>query len=222
MIQDRTLSASILAANFAHLKQECDDVINAGCDWIHLDVMDNHYVPNLSIGPAVLKSLRKAGMSAPVDVHLMITNPESMIEPFAKAGANLIAFHPETSITPRQTVQKINEAGCQAGLVISPDTPLSLSASLINDIDLLLIMTVYPGFAGQKYLEKSHRKITEAQNLIRFSRRKVMLGVDGGVGLDTINDAAKAGADFFIVGSGIFSANDYEKRIAELKGHPQS
>jgi len=214
------ISASILAADFSKLGQECEEVITAGADWIHFDVMDHHYVPNLSIGAGVCQSLRKSGFSAPIDVHLMVENPENYIEPFAKAGANLITFHTETTSDPMACIERIQSQQMQVGIAFNPDQPVDIDPSMLAQLDLILLMSVFPGFGGQAFIPSSLEKLQHTRDLINSTNRPIKLGIDGGIKADNIHDVIKAGADFIIVGSGLFSADDYAKRIFELKHNP--
>lgn len=211
------ISASILAADFSQLGKEIKSVLAAGVDWIHFDVMDHHFVPNLSFGSVVCHSLRKAGITAPIDVHLMVENPEQYIEPFAKAGANLIAIHPETTSDVSGCLQHIRAHGLQTGLALNPDKPLSLVRDHWESIDLLLLMSVFPGFGGQSFMEESLEKIGQARALIDSLNPKVALGIDGGIKNSNIAQVAAAGADFCIVGSGLFHAKDYTEYMRELR-----
>ncbi len=211
------LSASILAADFANLGQECAGIISAGADMIHFDVMDHHFVPNLSFGPFVCQALRKAGVKAPIDVHLMVEEPEKYIEAFAKYGANLIIFHPQTAKNSENLVDKIHAHDMRAGLAYNPDTPLEISPELIAQLDLLMIMGVQPGFAGQAFLPQSLDKIKQAKKLLDQYNPACYLAVDGGVKSDNIQTMAQAGANFFVLGSGLFSANDYQTQVKTLR-----
>jgi len=211
------ISASILAADFSQLGREIELVMAAGVDWIHFDVMDHHFVPNLSFGSVVCKSLRKAGINAPIDVHLMVEKPEQYIEPFAKAGANLISFHPETTQDIAGCLQHIRSHGMQAGLVLNPDKPLSLIREYLGSIEHILIMSVYPGFGGQSFMEESVDKIREARRLINAINPQIMLGVDGGIKDSNISQVVTAGADFCIIGSGLFHAQNYQEYIEKIR-----
>lgn len=211
------IAPSILSADFARLGDEVNHVLAAGADWVHFDVMDNHYVPNLTIGPLVCQALRKHGIQAPIDVHLMVKPVDRIIPDFAAAGASLISFHPEASEHIDRSLQLIRDAGCKAGLVFNPATPLHHLDYVMDRIDLILIMSVNPGFGGQSFLPSVLPKIREARERIRASGRDIRLEVDGGVKVDNIAEIAAAGADTFVAGSAIFNAPDYARVIAEMR-----
>ena len=211
------IAPSILSANFAKLGDEVDNVIAAGADWIHFDVMDNHYVPNLTIGPLVCEALRKHGVTAPIDVHLMVKPVDRIVPDFAQAGASLISFHPEASEHVDRTLQLIKSHGCQAGLVFNPATSLSYLDYVLDKIDLILIMSVNPGFGGQSFIPAALEKLRRARELIDRSGRSIRLEVDGGVKVDNIAQIAEAGADTFVAGSAIFGHQDYRSVIAAMR-----
>jgi ribulose-phosphate 3-epimerase len=211
------ISPSILSADFARLGLEVEAVLAAGADWIHFDVMDNHYVPNLTIGPLVCEALRKAGIKAPIDVHLMVSPVDPLVTDFAKAGATSISFHPEATQHVDRTIQLIRDSGCKPGLVFNPATPLNWLDYVIDKIDLILIMSVNPGFGGQKFIPEALPKITQARERIRASGRDIRLEVDGGVKVDNAAEIARAGADTFVSGSAIFGSADYARTIKDMR-----
>ena len=211
------IAPSILSANFARLGEEVDAVIAAGAEWVHFDVMDNHYVPNLTIGPLVCEALRKHGVSAPIDVHLMVKPVDRIIPDFAKAGASLISFHPEASEHVHRTIQLIHASGCKAGLVFNPATPLDYLDHVLDELDLVLIMSVNPGFGGQQFIPSALDKLRRVRGMIDRSGRDIRLEVDGGVKVDNIAEIARAGADTFVTGSAIFGQADYAAVIAAMK-----
>jgi len=211
------IAPSILSANFARLGEEVDNVLKAGADWVHFDVMDNHYVPNLTIGPLVCEALRKHGVSAPIDVHLMVKPVDRIIPDFAKAGASLISFHPEASEHIHRTIQLIHANGCKAGLVFNPATPLDVLEHVLDELDLVLIMSVNPGFGGQSFIPGALDKLRRVRKLIDASGRDIRLEVDGGVKADNIAAIAAAGADTFVAGSAIFNAPDYAEVISKMR-----
>lgn len=214
---DIKIAPSILSADFARLGEEVDAVLAAGADWVHFDVMDNHYVPNLTIGPMVCKALRKHGISAPIDVHLMVEPVDELIPQFADAGASIITFHPEASRHIDRSLQLIRDAGCQAGLVLNPATPLSVLEWAIDKLDMILLMSVNPGFGGQSFIPHVKQKIAAARKLIDSSGRDIRLEVDGGVKADNIGELAKLGADTFVAGSAIFGADNYAQVIQQMR-----
>ncbi|MFT5610404.1 MAG: ribulose-phosphate 3-epimerase [Arenicella sp.] len=214
---DYLIAPSILSANFAKLGEEVDNVLAAGADWIHFDVMDNHYVPNLTIGPMICKALRDHGVSAPIDVHLMVEPVDRIIPDFAQAGATTITFHPEASKHVDRSLQLINEQGCKAGLVFNPATPLSILEWAIERVDMILLMSVNPGFGGQSFIPQVKQKIAAAKAIIDASGRDIRLEVDGGVKVDNIGELAALGADTFVAGSAIFGQDDYVKVISEMR-----
>jgi len=211
------IAPSILSADFARLGAEVDAVLAAGADWIHFDVMDNHYVPNLTIGPLVCKALRKHGVTAPIDVHLMVDPVDRLVPEFAEAGATWISFHPEASRHVDRTIRLIRESGCRPGLVLNPATPLTWLDHALEQIDLLLLMSVNPGFAGQQFIAPVLGKLREARQRIDASGRELRLEIDGGVRLDNIGAIAGAGADAFVAGSAIFGAKDYAATIRAMR-----
>ena len=211
------IAPSILSANFAKLGEEVDNVLAAGADWVHFDVMDNHYVPNLTIGPMICQALREHGVSAPIDVHLMVEPVDRIIPDFAKAGATTITFHPEASKHVDRSLQLIKEQGCQAGLVFNPATPLSILEWAIEKVDMILLMSVNPGFGGQSFIPHVKQKIAAARKIIDASGRDIRLEVDGGVKVDNIGELAALGADTFVAGSAIFGQHDYQKVIAQMR-----
>jgi ribulose-phosphate 3-epimerase len=211
------IAPSILSANFARLGEEVDNVLKAGADWVHFDVMDNHSVPNLTIGPMVCEALRKHGVTAPIDVHLMVKPVDRIVPDFAKAGATYISFHPEASEHVDRTIQLIQGSGCKAGLVFNPATPLGYLEHTLHALDLVLIMSVNPGFGGQSFIPGALDKLRRVREMIDRSGRDIRLEIDGGVKADNIAEIARAGADTFVAGSAIFNAPDYADVIARMR-----
>ena len=211
------ISPSILSADFARLGDEVKAVLAAGADWIHFDVMDNHYVPNLTIGPLVCEALRKAGVDAPIDVHLMISPVDQLVPEFAKAGASYISFHPEATQHVDRTIQLIRHSGCRPGLVFNPATSLNWLDYVIDKIDLVLLMSVNPGFGGQKFIQEALPKLAEARARIDAAKRDIRLEIDGGVKVDNAAEIARAGADTFVAGSAIFGSTDYAGTIKAMR-----
>ena len=216
-MKDFLIAPSILSADFARLGQEVDDVLAAGADVVHFDVMDNHYVPNLTIGPMVCQALRKHGVTAPIDVHLMVSPVDSMIQDFAKAGASIISFHPEASQHVDRSLQLIRDSGCKAGLVLNPATGLECLEYVLDKVDLILVMSVNPGFGGQKFIPSALKKLALIRNLIDESGYDIRLEVDGGVTPANIGEIARAGADMFVAGSAIFNSDDYRSTITAMR-----
>jgi ribulose-phosphate 3-epimerase len=214
---DYLIAPSILAANFARLGEEVDTVLAAGGDIIHFDVMDNHFVPNLTIGPMVCKALRDHGVTAPIDVHLMVSPVDEMIRMFADAGADYITFHPEASTHVDRSLQLIRDLGCKAGLVINPATGLDTAQWVMDKMDMLVLMSVNPGFGGQKFIPSTIDKLKQARSMIDNSGHDIRLEIDGGVGVNNIAEIATAGADTFVAGSAIFSQPDYADIITKLR-----
>ena len=216
-MRDYLIAPSILSADFARLGEEVDTVLAAGADWVHFDVMDNHYVPNLTVGPLVCAALRKHGVIAPIDVHLMVKPVDRIIPDFAAAGATCITFHPETSDHIDRSLQQIRDCGCRSGLVFNPATSLDGLKYVMDKVDMVLLMTVNPGFGGQSFIDGMLHKLREARRLIDDSGLPIRLEVDGGVKLDNIRRIAEAGADTFVAGSAIFNTPDYRATIAALR-----
>ena len=219
MKQPTVIAPSILSADFARLGREVEDVLAAGADWVHFDVMDNHYVPNLTIGPMVCKALRKFGIEAPIDVHLMVEPVDELVLQFAQAGATLISFHPEASRHVDRTIQLIRDQGCQAGLVLNPSTPLGQLHWTLDKLDLVLLMSVNPGFGGQSFIPHVLDKLRAVREMIDASGRDVRLEIDGGVKVDNIAEISAAGADTFVAGSAIFGSGDYRDTITRMKAN---
>ena len=217
MKQAAVISPSILSADFARLGEDTQAVLDAGADWVHFDVMDNHFVPNLTIGPMVCKALRKYGITAPIDVHLMVQPVDDLVIEFARAGATMITFHPEASIHVDRTIQLIKESGCQAGLVFNPTTPLGVLDWALDQLDMVLLMSVNPGFGGQSFIPYVMEKIARVRAMIDASNRDIRLEIDGGVTVDNIGSIAAAGVDTFVSGSAIFGTDDYAKTIAGMR-----
>ncbi|MDE2280484.1 MAG: ribulose-phosphate 3-epimerase [Xanthomonadaceae bacterium] len=215
--QSAIIAPSILAADFARLGEDTAAALAAGADWVHFDVMDNHYVPNLTMGPMVLQSLRKYGISAPIDVHLMVKPVDRIVPDFAKAGATLISFHPEATEHVDRTIGLIRDSGCQAGLVFNPATSLDCLDYVLDKLDLVLIMSVNPGFGGQKFIPMALEKLRRVRRMIDERGLSVRLEVDGGVTAENIGAIATAGADTFVAGSAIFHAKDYRAEIASMR-----
>lgn len=211
------IAASILSADFARLGEDVDNMLNAGADLIHFDVMDNHYVPNLTIGPLVCSALRKYGVTAPIDVHLMVKPVDRLIVDFAKAGASHITFHPEASDHIDRSLQLIRDHGCKSGLVFNPATSLNYLDYILDKIDIVLIMSVNPGFPGQEFIPESLNKIRKVKDIIKTAGHEIKLAVDGGIKADNIKEVALAGADTFIMGSALFNHENYKTIIAKLR-----
>lgn len=217
MKKDNFIAPSILSANFAKLGEEVDNVLNAGADIVHFDVMDNHYVPNLTIGPLVCEALRNHGVTAPIDVHLMVKPVDRIIPDFASAGASYITFHPEASEHIDRTISLIKESGCKAGLVFNPATPLNHLDHVIDQLDMVLLMSVNPGFGGQSFIPETLEKLRVVRDLIDSRNLRTRLEIDGGVKIENIKKIASAGADTFVAGSAIFNTNDYKKTIDKMR-----
>ena len=216
-MKDYKIAPSILSADFSRLGEDVAKVVNAGADIIHFDVMDNHYVPNLTFGPMVCSALRDYGINSPIDVHLMIKPVDRIIPDFAKAGANYITFHPEASDHIDRTIGLIREHGCKAGIVLNPATPLTYLEHCLENLDMVLLMSVNPGFPGQKFINGTYNKIALVRELIDKSNNNIRLEVDGGINLDNIAKVALAGADTFVAGSAIFNSKSYKDTISSMK-----
>ena len=216
-MQPAVIAPSILSADFARLGEEVDSVLAAGADWVHFDVMDNHYVPNLTIGPLVCEALRGHGVTAPIDVHLMVEPVDRLIPDFAKAGASLVSFHPEASRHVHRTIQLIKAEGCQAGLVLNPATPVDVLDYVLEELDLVLLMSVNPGFGGQAFIPSTLEKLRRVRERIDALGKPVRLEVDGGVKPSNIGEIAAAGADTFVAGSAIFGEADYGAVIGRMR-----
>ena len=216
-MKDYLIAPSILSADFARLGQEVNAVLDAGADLIHFDVMDNHYVPSLTVGPMVCKALRDYQVTAPIDVHLMATPVDPLILDFAKAGASYISFHPEATDHVDRSLQLVRDQGCKSGLVFNPGSPVDCLEYLMDKIDVILLMSVNPGFAGQQFIPSTLRKLQKVRRLIDDSGYAIRLEVDGGVGIDNIREIADAGADMFVAGSAIFNGGDYAGTIAAMR-----
>ena len=216
-MSDCVIAPSILSADFARLGEEVDNVLKAGADWVHFDVMDNHYVPNLTIGPLVCSALRKHGVTAPIDVHLMVQPVDRIVPDFAEAGATLISLHPEASKHVHRTIQLIKSHGCKAGLVLNPATPIDVLDWVLDDLDMVLLMSVNPGFGGQTFIPSTLDKLRAVRRRIDASDKSIRLEIDGGVKADNIAQIAAAGADTFVAGSAIFNAPDYAEVIAAMR-----
>ena len=215
--QENILAPSILSADFARLGEEVDAVLTAGADWVHFDVMDNHYVPNLTIGPMVCSALRDYGVNAPIDVHLMVKPVDSLIEDFAKAGATYISFHPEASDHVDRSLQLVKKYGCKTGLVLNPATSLNLLENCWDKLDMVLLMSVNPGFGGQNFIPSVLDKISTLRQSIDDKNLNIRLEVDGGIKLDNIAEVSKAGADTFVSGSAIFRGKNYQEVISKMR-----
>jgi ribulose-phosphate 3-epimerase len=214
---DYKIAPSILSADFSRLGEEVEMVLDAGADIIHFDVMDNHYVPNLTVGPVVCKALRNFGVEAPIDVHLMVSPVDDLVVSFAKAGATYISFHPEASENIDATIQLIKKHNCKPGLAINPDTSLDCLDDRLESIDLVVVMSVYPGFGGQSFIDSSLQKLEDVRECIIASRKPILLEIDGGIKANNIRDVARHGADVFVSGSGIFGTENYRKTIEHMR-----
>ncbi|MDC7807910.1 ribulose-phosphate 3-epimerase [Luteimonas sp BLCC-B24] len=216
-MQPAVIAPSILSANFARLGEEVDAVLAAGADWVHFDVMDNHYVPNLTIGPLVCEALRAHGVTAPIDVHLMVEPVDRLVPDFAKAGASLITFHPEASRHVHRTIQLVKAEGCQAGLVLNPATPVEVLDYVLEELDMVLLMSVNPGFGGQAFIPSTLHKLRRVRERIDACGKPIRLEIDGGVKPDNIGAIAAAGADTFVAGSAIFGKPDYRAVVESMR-----
>ena len=216
-MSDYLIAPSILSADFARLGEEVDNVLEAGADIVHFDVMDNHYVPNLTIGPMICDALRGYGIDAPIDVHLMVEPVDRIIPDFAKAGATYITFHPEASEHVDRSLALVRDSGCKSGLVFNPATPLDYLTYVLDKVDMVLLMSVNPGFGGQKFIPATLDKLRKARQIIDESGRDIRLEIDGGVKIDNIREIAEAGADTFVAGSAIFSTEDYKATIDAMR-----
>ena len=211
------IAPSILSADFSRLGDEVHSVLEAGADWVHFDVMDNHYVPNLTIGPMVCQALRDYGITAPIDVHLMVEPVDELIKSFSKAGATYITFHPEASKDINQSINLIKDGGCKAGLVLNPDVSIDVLEGYLEKLDMILLMSVFPGFGGQKFIDSVLEKVVELRSIINDKNLETRLEIDGGIKLDNIREVADAGADTFVSGSAIFGEPDYSEIIQKMR-----